>query len=85
MHYRLLRTKGVRASGAAGSKLSLRGPCESVARRSMVVTWVSDGFREMRGFFILLVSFAIMVSARGQLHTDLVPRPTAPVPPVNAP
>jgi len=42
MHHRLLRTEGVRAPRAAGSKLSLRGPCERVARRSIVVTWVPD-------------------------------------------
>ena len=43
MHYRPMRTEGVRASRAAGSQLSIRGPCESIgARRFIVATWLSD-------------------------------------------
>lgn len=39
----------------------------------------------MRGLIILLVTFAIALAVRGRHQDDLVPGPTAPMPPVNVP
>ncbi len=39
----------------------------------------------MRGLLIVLTAFAIMLAARGHRQSAFMPRPTAPMPPVNVP
>lgn len=39
----------------------------------------------MRGLLIFFVTIVLVLAARGQHQSNFVPRPTAPLPPVNVP